>query len=264
MKTERRQLHDWEKEECAALKREIAAYNARVGKEKRLTQEVIAEELGMSQGTLSSHLNGSRAISMEMAAKISKLLGIPVESFSPRLAKVIESFRSVKANIAKQIVEPFGLSSPLLDGAQSDDPKYLRIPRFDVAASMGKGIVVPDHVEIIQELLIDREWINKQRFNLSGVPNLAVITGFGDSMEPTFCDGDPLMVDRGAEGMTKDGVYVFSFDNMAHIKRLQHIGPGRVRVISDNRSKYDPWEADLADIMIHARVLIGLNVRKME
>jgi phage repressor protein C with HTH and peptisase S24 domain len=119
-------------------------------------------------------------------------------------------------------------------------------------------------LEIVQQLVIDREWVRQQRLNHTGVPNLAVITGFGDSMEPPFCDGDPLMVDRGVDGMTKDGVYVFSFDNMAHIKRLQHIGPGRVRVISDNRTKYDHWEANLADISIHARVLIGLNVRKME
>ena len=143
------------------------------------------------------------------------------------------------------------------------DERFIVIPRLDIAASMGPGIVVPEHLEVIQQLVVDREWIREQRLIHTGVPNLAIITGFGDSMLGTFSDGDPLMVDRGVNSMDKDGIYVFSVDGAAHIKRLQRIGGSRVKVISDNPT-YDRWEADLADIMIHARVLIGLNVRKME
>lgn len=84
----RRELHDWEKAECAALKAEIAAHNSRGGGQK-LTQEYLAQELGMTQGNLSSHLNGKRAVTKEMAAKLAVLLGIPVERFSARLASEI-------------------------------------------------------------------------------------------------------------------------------------------------------------------------------
>lgn len=143
------------------------------------------------------------------------------------------------------------------------DDRFIIIPRFDMAASMGPGIVVPDHLEVIQQLVVDREWIREQRLLHSGIPNLSIITGFGDSMLGTFSDGDPLMVDRGINAMDKDGIYLFTVDGAAHIKRLQRIGGSRVKVISDNPA-YERWEADLADIMIHARVLIGLNVRKME
>ncbi|UZZ12419.1 helix-turn-helix domain-containing protein [Ectopseudomonas mendocina] len=89
MKTDRRELTDLEKAECAALKAEIAARNARNDGSRKLTQEYLGQELGMTQGNLSSHLNGKRPISKEMAAKMAVLLDIPVERFSPRLAKEI-------------------------------------------------------------------------------------------------------------------------------------------------------------------------------
>lgn len=260
MKTERRQLHDWEKEECAALKRELKAYNMRVDKEKRLTQEDVAEVLGMSQGTLSSHLNGARAISMEMAAKMAKLLDIPVERFSKRLADQINSLIPLSDVITK--TELSGLTAPD-DKNELMDDRFIIIPRFDISASMGPGVVVPEHLEVLQQLVVDREWIRDQRLNYSALPNLVVITGFGDSMLGTFSSGDPLLVDRGVNAMDKDGIYVFTRKDHLHIKRLQFIDGDKVLVISDNNA-YKPYEVPLAEVSVHARVLIGLNVRKME
>lgn len=89
MKTERRTLEDWEVAECLALKAELASYNKRAPKGRKLTQEEVADKLGMSQGTLSSHLNGKRAINLVMASKMAKMLDIDVAKFSPRLASEI-------------------------------------------------------------------------------------------------------------------------------------------------------------------------------
>lgn len=141
---------------------------------------------------------------------------------------------------------------------------FLTIPLFDIQASMGPGIIVPDHLDVIKQLVVSKKWILDQRLSHSGVPNLTIITGFGDSMSPTFRSGDPLLVDRGVSSMDSDGVYVFTVGDMLHIKRLQQVGVGKVRVISDNRALYDPWDARIEDVIVHARVLIGLNVNKME
>ncbi len=99
MTTDRRELADWERAECKGLKEAIADYNASVPKEQRFTQERLAAELGMAQGNLNGHLNGKRPISKEMAARIAVLTGIPVEAYSPRLAREI-------AQLAKSIGEP--------------------------------------------------------------------------------------------------------------------------------------------------------------
>lgn len=143
------------------------------------------------------------------------------------------------------------------------DDRFIIIPRFDISASMGPGVVVPEHLEVLQQLVVDREWIRDQRLNYSALPNLVVITGFGDSMLGTFSSGDPLLVDRGVNAMDKDGIYVFTRKDHLHIKRLQFIDGDKVLVISDNNA-YKPYEVPLAEVSVHARVLIGLNVRKME
>ncbi|MBD9671602.1 helix-turn-helix transcriptional regulator [Pseudomonas sp. PDM21] len=115
MKKERRELEDWEKQECAALKAAIADFNAGKPREKRVTQEELAHELKMSQGTLNSHLNGGRPLSKEMAAKIYLFMGIPASRYSHRLAEELE-------DLAKAVPQPSQTTidqAPLGAGAQA-------------------------------------------------------------------------------------------------------------------------------------------------
>lgn len=102
MSKDRRELEDWEKAECAALKAELAAYNRRAPQGKAFTQESLAQELGMTQGNLNAHLNGRRAISKELAAKMARLLGINVAAFSPRLAHEIEELAIPLSSVIKK------------------------------------------------------------------------------------------------------------------------------------------------------------------
>lgn len=88
--TDRRELEDWEKAECSALKLALASYNAPLPREKRLTQDKLAAELGMTQGNLNGHLNGKRPLNKEMAAKIFSMTGIPVRTYSERLEREIK------------------------------------------------------------------------------------------------------------------------------------------------------------------------------
>lgn len=89
MTKQKRVLEDWEKDECAALKAEIAAANKSRPKEKKLTQEAAAAALGMNQGSFSNYLNGRLALNKEIAAGVFRIFGIPVERYSPRLAAEI-------------------------------------------------------------------------------------------------------------------------------------------------------------------------------
>lgn len=112
MTTSRRQLEDWEVAECAALKAELAHFNATAPKGERLTQEEIAHALGMSQGTLNSHLNGKRALNKEIASKFAILLGITVEKFSPRLAaEITEMAKAIPLSEALKVTNLSGFES---------------------------------------------------------------------------------------------------------------------------------------------------------
>jgi SOS-response transcriptional repressor LexA len=78
----KRELTSEEKAECAALKAIYMAKRAQL----KLTQEDIANEIGISQGAVSMYFSGRNAINLEFALKIAKLLQCRVEDFSPRLA----------------------------------------------------------------------------------------------------------------------------------------------------------------------------------
>lgn len=85
----KRALEDWEMAECTALKNAVDAYNAGRPRAERLSQGKIADALGMNQGSVSSYLNGVNALNARVAGIIAGLIKVPVESFSPRLAKEI-------------------------------------------------------------------------------------------------------------------------------------------------------------------------------
>lgn len=85
-------------EECNALKSIFWEKRKELG----LTQEKAAEALGMNQGSFSHYLNGRNALNVEFAARAAKLLGVPVSSFSPRLAGVIDMMGEANASLSEQ------------------------------------------------------------------------------------------------------------------------------------------------------------------
>lgn len=89
MTEKKREITDWEKAECAALKAELDAFNAGKSRKDSLTQGKIADALEISQGAVSSYLNGYNALNARVAGVIAGLIGIPVEKFSLRLAAEI-------------------------------------------------------------------------------------------------------------------------------------------------------------------------------
>lgn len=139
------------------------------------------------------------------------------------------------------------------------------IPQYDVAGSMGPGQVAPsDYIETIKNITVRTEYLREQGVSYSRVENLAVVTGFGESMEKTFTSGDPLIIDKGVNEVVVDGVYLFSLDGVLYIKRLQRL-PKMIRMISDNDAfpPYDIKGAELEMLRIHARVLLAWNSRKL-
>lgn len=85
----KRDLEEWELAECTALKKALDAYNAGKPRAERMSQGKIADALGMNQGSVSSYLNGVNALNARVAGIVAGLIKVPVESFSPRLAKEI-------------------------------------------------------------------------------------------------------------------------------------------------------------------------------
>lgn len=147
---------------------------------------------------------------------------------------------------------------------QRDVRDVFEIPLLDVVGSMGAGAMVPEHEEMVEKITVTGAWL-RRNVTATTPGNLQLITGYGDSMDGTFSDGDVLLVDRGITEIKMDAVYVLSLNDELYIKRLQRRPDGSVLMISDNK-KYEPYliqNGERAKFQVLGRVVLAWNAQKM-
>lgn len=139
----------------------------------------------------------------------------------------------------------------------------LKIPLLNVVASMGKG-AENFKEEVLEELTIHKSWAEKALKSYSGDHNLAFIHAVGDSMHPTFNDGDILMIDTGDKSITADKIFVLAAHNRLFIKRVRQRLDGTFEISSDNPSvkTVDVLNGD-HEVEIKGRVIWAWNGRKL-
>ena len=139
----------------------------------------------------------------------------------------------------------------------------VEIPMLTAVASMGRGETLAyDGDQIINVLSVSKMWLEH---NVKAKPqNLRVITGAGDSMHPTFSDGDMLLVDVSKAKIDIDGVYVLSAHERLFIKRVRQRMDGSFEVSSDNPTvkTVDILNGD-HEIQVHGRVVWAWNGRAL-
>lgn len=119
-------------------------------------------------------------------------------------------------------------------------PDEFVIPKYDTGGAMGDGLVLKDQPGAIKSWTVTDEWAQKNIHRVTSISNLSIVTGFGDSMKPTYNPGDPLLVDTGVTEIDHEGIFFFRVGNEGFIKRLQRIPGQGILVISDN-GKYRDW-----------------------
>lgn len=163
--------------------------------------------------------------------------------------------RGVKRDTAGALV----LGEPQRSRAVEDG---FEIPQLAVSGAMGAGTFVPDHVDVVRNISVSLTQLRRQ-VHFTSPENLSFITGYGPSMEPTFYDGDVLLVDRGVNEVLIDAVFVLTLNGKLYIKTLQRRPDGFVLMISDNK-KYEPYVITEADsVVIQGRVLMAWNARRL-
>lgn len=184
-------------------------------------------------------------------------------------------------DVARRIEEREGLPRAWLDTLRSDTGMpvesvsaiavdfskkakagEIAIPQFDVRAAMGSGQLPNDYVEIIRHVTMHKSHLDLLGITYTSAANLAIITGWGQSMAGTINHGEPVFVDRGITQFIGDGVYVFTWDDLVYIKRVQKVSKTHFRIISDNR-EHDPFEVLIADVVFHAQALLAWNAKKL-
>lgn len=125
--------------------------------------------------------------------------------------------------------------------------------RGDVYASMGGGITVYNE-ERTGVYRISRELARDLGVK---VANTEMIVARGDSMSPTIEDGDSLLVDMSKKEIYDGKLYCVRINGQLYAKRLQLIPPCKIKVISDNKDKYDPFYVNTTDELTYDFCVIG-------
>lgn len=208
----------------------------------------------MTPAAVNLYFKGINALNVQFAAVLSSELGEPIESFSPRLAREAEMINKA-VNLTSNVIAADFAKKPPREGE-------LRITQYDLRGAMGGGQVPADYVDALREITIHRSFFEAAGVSYSGASKLAVVTGWGQSMEPTINTGDPVFIDCGITSFVSDGVYLFTWDNFVYIKRVQKVSKTELKIISDNRN-HDPFVVNAEDVIFHARAIMVWNGKKL-
>ncbi|PLU99892.1 XRE family transcriptional regulator [Pseudomonas plecoglossicida] len=134
----------------------------------------------------------------------------------------------------------------------------VRIAHYDIRAAMGGGQLPHDYPEMLKDIRVSPSHLREIGVEFEEHYHLKVVTGWGQSMEPTIKHRDPLIVNINVRDFVGDGVYLFVWDDLLYIKRLQVADEEHYEMISDNpRHKDRLIRRDMT--YIQARVLLVWN-----
>jgi transcriptional regulator with XRE-family HTH domain len=287
--TKKKELSPELKAECDAAKALFVSKKNALG----LTQASLAEAADISAAAVAMYLNGTNPLNAKFASVLSRVLSVPVEKFSKRLAKEISGLTAAAdqptdvagntsaADLVRQMLtkQGKGLSEDarrrLLAAAASDDGggvievDYYRpgavgdevwIAHYDVRAAMGGGQIPHDYPEMLQDVRVSPQHLREMGVEFKEHFHLKMVTGWGQSMAPTIKHRDPLLVDISVREFAGDGIYMFSWEGHLYIKRLQWIGEEQFSMISDN-TRHPPQTIRADETYIQARVLLVWNAQ---
>lgn len=122
---------------------------------------------------------------------------------------------------------------PLTPAPQPGQP-VVHVPLLANAGSMGPGTDIQHDDILVGQIALSEQWVSR-RLQPTNLNALRFIHAYGDSMSPTFEDGDILLVDTGIKDpKIIDGVYVMAANDRVYIKRVRQRMDGVVEISSDN------------------------------
>ena len=147
--------------------------------------------------------------------------------------------RSMKSDTAREIEVTLNLprgwfDQPVESTNTNPQEGFIHLKLLDVKAAAGTGVINSEYPESINLISVSENWARKNIGN--NLNSISIITVIGDSMSPTFEDGDLLFVDEKVNYYTSEGIYVVSSFSGLKVKRLELSINGELRVISDNKN----------------------------
>lgn len=221
-----------------------------------ISQARLARACGVRPPSVNGWLSGkSKFLRGENLLKAAKALQVSEEWLATGKGPMRIEASHIKPlnNLDPAVLENLIYMDPITHAGEVQIPVLAAVP------SMGSGETLTyDGDQIINVLPVSRTWLER---NVNAKPdNLRVITGAGDSMHPTFSNGDMLLVDVSKIKVDVDGVYVLSAHDRLFIKRVRQRLDGHFEVSSDNPTvkTVDVLNGE-HEIKVHGRVVWAWN-----
>lgn len=189
------------------------------------TPSDLARAAGKTAASVTFWLNGqTKSIKGDSAAGIEKLTGYSAAWIATGKGQKMAG------------TPPALLGKPVRALAEVDDSVegQVHVPLLANAGSMGTGNDLLHDDVLVGHIALSETWVAR-RLQPTSQNALRFIHAYGDSMSPTFEDGDVLLVDTGMrDPKAIDGVYVMAANDRLYVKRVRQRLDGSVEISSDN------------------------------
>lgn len=211
-------------------------------KERGYTLNQLAAMIESDVGNLSRLERNVQGFSQATLDRIASALAVPIATLFVEGEADAEQFTAIYANSNKGQGEPdVRIIRPGGGGDSGTIEELIELKQYNgVGGGMGNGVTLRDQPGSIFGWSVTPEWIRKNIKSHSGAANLCIVTGFGNSMQPLYNPGDPLIIDTGVKSVDSDATYFFRVGEEGFIKILQRIPGEGIRVISKNKD-YETW-----------------------
>ncbi len=204
-------------------------------KELDITQDQVAEQMGVTQGAVAHWLGGRREPSLEKVSALLDYLGLP--PMFPKNETAPPVTRIVEAN-----AEYLGDMAVWSDGDPVGDDEC-EVPYYaEVEFAGGDGMT--EVMEVVDRTLR----FSNSTLRAAGVEceNAAVARVRGNSMEKLILDGAAIGFDRADTSVIDGEIYAFNHGGMLRVKYLYRLPAGSIRIRSENADEF-PDEIMTAD-----------------
>ncbi|WP_025294054.1 S24 family peptidase [Sphingomonas sanxanigenens] len=212
---------------------------------RNVTPKALAKTAGVGETVVRDIIQGmTKDVRLSTVERLAKALDLSVADLLP------DAFKTARPS-GEEPDQP-----PLLSASRDDGAVAIR--QVDLAYAMGTGKELEDFPDELP-VLFDPGFL--RTLTRAPADRLYVARGDGDSMFPTLINGDQVMIDTTQRYLNmQDRIWAISIYGASMIKRLRTVGPGRVRVLSDNTA-IPPEDVDAEDLFIAGRVIwIGRKV----
>ena len=205
----------------------------------KITQEVMAERLGVTQGAVAHWLSGRREPDLGTISAVLQMLGLPALQIGVERSPPIEANAELIG-----VMSAWDSKTPLGD----DEVAIPLYKEVELAAGGGATEVI----EVSGRLLR----FAKSTLREAGVQeaNAVCATIKGRSMERLIMDGATIGIDIGSKNIEDGEIYAFDQDGMLRVKYLYRMPGGGVRVRSENNEEFAD-ETLTAEEFSHVRML---------